>query len=90
MILRHEDNSSKQDANDISHAAKTQDEMSTKQSAKTKPGTNAARSPPRPTRRHGRGSIGKSTTGKQAGNGTRHAIIVAARSSTDPEGGGPI
>ena len=34
------------------------------------------------------GDTGKSTTGKQAGGGTRHAIIATVHSSHDPEGGG--
>lgn len=66
----------------------TQGETSTGQIAMTEPGMNTPRSPPRPTRRHRRGSIGKSTTGKQAGGDTRHAIIITARFSHDPEGGG--
>lgn len=65
--------------------------MSTGQIIKTEPRTNTARSPPRPTRRHRReAGTGKSATGKQAGNGTRHAIITTARTSTDPDGGGLI
>ena len=47
----------------------------------------------RPASRHARrddtdDGTGKLTTGKQAGGDARHAIIIAARASHDPEGGG--
>lgn len=53
--------------------------------------TNTTRSPPRHAQRDDTANgIGKSVTGKQSGDDTRHAIITTARTSTDQEGGGLI
>lgn len=79
-------NSSKQAAKGVSRRG---NETNTGQIATTEQRANTARSPLRQTRRYRReADTGKSTTGKQAGDDTSHAIIATARISHDPEGGG--